>query len=247
MTPILSDSLTVGILFLATLTRSTLGFGDALIAMPLLAMLLGIHTTSPLVALVSTLISLIILIRHWSVVDVRITLRLLLSAVIGIPLGLFYLTRVPEPLIQAMLGALLIGFSLYNLVQPSFKHPPVSRHLAYVFGFAAGMLGGAYNTVGPMLVLYGHLRQWSPDRFRATLQSCFFPAYGCIVIGHGFAGLLTQPVLRLFGLSLPFIGAAIFLGDKLHTAIPQVYFARYVNSVLLLIGVWLCYQSYQAW
>jgi uncharacterized membrane protein YfcA len=247
MTPFLSDLLTMSILFFSTLTRSTLGFGDALIAMPLLAMLLGIHTTSPLVALVSTLISLIILIRHWSVVDARITLRLLLSAVVGIPVGIFYLTRVPEPLMQAMLGALLISFSLYNLVQPSLDHLPVSRRLAYVFGFAAGLLGGAYNTVGPMLVLYGRLRQWPPNRFRATLQSCFFPAYGFIVIGHGFAGLLTPSVLRLFGLSLPLIGAAIFLGDKLHTAMPQGSFSRYVNIALFIIGVWLCGQSFRAW
>ena len=245
MTSLPSDILTIGILLVSALIRSTLGFGDALIATPLLAMFLGIRTTAPLVALASTFISFIILIRHWSVVDIRIALRLLLSALGGIYIGIFYLTRVPESLIQAVLGLLLISFSLYNMVQPSFDRPPISRHLAYVFGFTAGMLGGAYNAVGPMIILYGHLRRWPADRFRATLQSCFFPIYFFIVVGQGFAGLLTPTVLRLFGLSLPLIGAAFFLGNKINTAIPQTSFTRYVNVALFIIGAWLCGQWLQ--
>ena len=36
------------ILFLSTFVRSALGFGDALIAMPLLAMVVGMHVATPL-------------------------------------------------------------------------------------------------------------------------------------------------------------------------------------------------------
>src|SRR5687767_7360599 len=91
--------------------------------------------------------------------------------------------------------------------------------------------------------MYGHLRHWSPEQFRATLQSCFFPAYGCIVIGHAVTGLLTPHVFALFGLSLPFIILAILLGNKLHAAIPQRFFLRAVNIALLLIGLLLCFRS----
>ncbi len=242
----LSHVLTLITLFVAVLTRSTLGFGDALVAMPLLTMRLGLHMAAPLVALVSTLISLVILARNWRAVDFHATWRLILSAACGIPVGLFYLTRVPEPLMQALLGVVIIGFSLYNLARPSLTSFSAPHSLAYGFGFAAGVLGGAYNTVGPLLVMYGQLRRWPPEHFRATLQSCFFPAYGCIVIGHGLAGLLTPQVLELFGLSLPLVRAALFVGGKLHAAVSQEQFTRYVNCALLLIGLWLCFQSYTA-
>jgi len=243
MSDILPTIATLGVLFISTLIRSTLGFGDALVAMPFLVIVLGLHTATPLVALISTLISAVILIRNWQSIDFRITWRLILSAACGIPIGLFYLTRVSEFLMQALLGILLIGFSLYNLIQPSLTFYRVPHHLAYGFGFVSGMLGGAYNIVGPVLVMYGHLRRWSPEQFRATLQSCFFPAYGCIVIGHAVTGLLTPQVFTLFGLALPFVILAIVLGNKLHAAIPQRFFLRAVNIALLLIGLLLCFRS----
>lgn len=237
---------TLCVLFFSTLTRSTLGFGDALVAMPLLAVLLGMQTATPLVALVSTLISLMILVRNWHIVDFRMTWRLIVAAACGVPVGLFYLTRVPESMTQMLLGLLLIGFCLYNLRRPSSSKTRVSRHTAYAFGFAAGALGGAYNTVGPMLVMYGHLRGWPPEQFRATLQSCFFPAYGSIVIGHSLAGLITPQIMYDFVLSLPLICLAIYLGGRLHSSISQVHFTRYVNMALLLIGVFLCVRGYAA-
>jgi uncharacterized membrane protein YfcA len=243
MSDILPTIATLGVLFISTLARSTLGFGDALVAMPFLIIVLGPRTATPLVALVATLISAVILIRNWQIIDFRITCRLILSAACGIPIGLFYLTRVPEFLMQALLGILLIGFSLYNFIQPSFPFCRVPYCLAYEFGFVSGMLGGAYNIVGPVLVMYGHLRHWSPVQFRATLQSCFFPAYGCIVIGHAVTGLLTPQVFTLFGLALPFVILAIVLGNKLHVAIPQRFFLRAVNIALLLIGLLLCFRS----
>lgn len=243
MYDIIPTIITMGALFLATLARSTLGFGDALIAMPVLALVLGIRTTTPLVALVATLISLIILVRNWQVVEFGLTWRLISSAACGIPMGLLYLTSVPESLMHLLLGILLICFSLYNLLQPSLHTYRTPTWMAYLFGFVAGVLGGAYNTVGPMLVLYGNLRGWPRAQFRATLQSCFLPAYSCLVVGHGVAGLLTAQVWMLFVLSLPSVLLAIVIGDKLHAIIPRQRFSRYVNLALLLIGLVLCIQS----
>jgi uncharacterized membrane protein YfcA len=235
--------LTCLVLFISTFTRSALGFADALIAMPFLTMVLGLKTAAPLVALVATTSSFIIVIRHWHVVDLQAIWRVIVALLLGIPLGLFGLYKVSEPLMQTILGVLLMLFSLANLLRIRFVMPPDRLGLAYVFGFAAGVLGGAYNTVGPPLAIYGHLRRWSPEQFRVTLQGCFLPAYGCIVIGHGVAGLLTPRVLMLYGLALPLVGLAIKLGGKLNAAFPRDQFTRYVNGALFLIGLMLCIQS----
>lgn len=98
--------------------------------MPFLAVLLGMQTATPLVALVSTLISLMILVRNWHLIDFRLTWRLI-AAACGVPVGLFYLTRVPESVTQVLLGLLLIGFSLYNLRRSSHSQMRVSHHTAY--------------------------------------------------------------------------------------------------------------------
>lgn len=236
MGSILTILLVMTILFVSTFTRSTLGFGDALLAMPLLAITVGIQTATPLVAFVAATIAATMLIRHWHDVDMRATWRLILASLLGIPLGLLLLKGVSESLVKAVLGAVLILFGLYNLTTP---HLPAleGRVFAYVFGFVAGVLGGAYNTNGPPIVMYGTLRRWPPDRFRATLQGYFLPTGLLIMLGHGLVGLWTVDVLRLYAYALPSILLAIFLGSRLNQFIPHHRFARLVYAFLIVVGV----------
>ena len=239
----LSYVVTALVLFVSTLTRSTLGFGDALVAMPLLVLALGIQTAAPVVALVATTIALVILWSHWRHVELQALGHLLVASALGIPVGLVLVKRLPEPILQGVLGVIIIVFSLYSLLEPQFVIRQHRPGLAYGFGFVAGVLGGAYNTIGPLVVMYGQLRRWPPTQFRATLQGFFFPAYLFIVIGHGVVGLLTPQVLALYGLSLPMVALAIVLGGKLHAAIPRAQFTRVVNIALVLIGLMLCIRS----
>jgi uncharacterized protein len=95
-----------------------------------------------------------------------------------------------------------------------------------------------------LLVVYGHIRRWAPERFRATLQGCFFPSYLLIVIGHAIAGLLTVHVLTLFSVSLPAVLFAVFVGRKLNASLPRERFTRYVNVALIVIGAILCLRAY---
>ena len=60
------------ILFVSTFIHSTLGFGQALIAMPLLAMAIELKTATPLVAFVLMTIATVILLRNWRVVDLGV-------------------------------------------------------------------------------------------------------------------------------------------------------------------------------
>jgi uncharacterized membrane protein YfcA len=235
--------LTIVIVFAASFARSALGFGDALIAMPLLVLVVGLRTAAPLVALVATTIAIVILWRNWQAVDFRVSWRLILASCLGIPIGLLLLTNISEQRMQAVLGVLLITFALYNLLQPRLVIRQDRWGLAYVFGFWAGVLGGAYNTVGPLLVVYGQLRRWSPVQFRVTLQSCFLPTYFVIVVGHGVKGLLTPDVFTLYSLALPIVFLAIYLGGRLNVRMSRERFTRGINIALMLMGAMLCIRS----
>ena len=232
------------ILFVSTLIHSTLGFGQALIAMPLLAMVLELKTATPLVAFVLMTVAAVILLRNWRAVDLSTVWRLVLSSCFGIPVGLFLLKGVPEGLMKVFLGILVILFSLYNLVNCHSRRVDVSQGsggavLAYLFGFLAGVLGAAYNTSGVVITIYATLRDWSPDRFRSTLQSYFVFTGLLILASHGLVGLWTSDVLRFYVISLPLILVAIFLGGKLNRFIPQGQFDGYVNVGLLVMGLLL--------
>jgi uncharacterized membrane protein YfcA len=227
--------LTIAVLFVAAFVRSALGFGDALVAMPLLALLVGLQVATPVVAFAASTIGITILLGHWRSVDVSSTWRLVAASLVGIPFGLVLLELAPEAYVKAALGALLILYGLYSLIAP--RLPVVQGNwAAYVFGFVAGVLGGAYNTNGPPVVVYGALRRWPPEHFRATLQGCFLLTGLMILAGHGVAGLWTREVLRLYLYSLPAILLAIYLGAKLNRRIARETFSRAVYVFLIVMG-----------
>ena len=231
------------ILFVSTLTRASLGFGDALVAMPLLALVMDMTVATPLVALFAPLISLMILLRHWQKADLRSALRLIVATWAGIPLGLYFLTHLPENYVKTLLGGIILMYGLYHLIRPHLGAISARPLIAWTVGFVAGILGGAYNTNGPPVVIYGRLRGWAPEDFRATLQGYFLPTGLFIALGHGAAGLWTAEVLRLFLYNLPVALLAIFLGGRINRVIPPGKFDRAVHLALVFMGAMLIVNS----
>ena len=64
----------------------------------------------------------------------------------------------------------------------------------------------------PPLVIYGSLRRWSPQHFRATLQGYFLPASLVGLIGYVVVGLWLPAVTIYLLYSLPGVFAAILIG-----------------------------------
>ncbi len=232
--------LTLGILFLATLIHASVGFGTALVAMPLLTMVLGLPTATPLVALVMLTTIAALLWGTRQHVDLRAAWQLVLSSAVGIPVGLLLVRFAPDRGVEALLGIVLIAFSVYNLTRPSL---PTIRSGAWVvpFGLAAGVLGGAYNTNGPPVVLYGALRHWPADRFRATLQGYFLPTAVLICSGHAMAGLWSLRVFQLYAVALPVVFLALLVGVQLGHRIPAHRFGRILYAALILLGALLLF------
>ncbi len=235
----LSSILLIGmIVFAATFVRSSLGFGDALIAMPLLVFTIGIPIATPLVAFISATLAFSMMIGRQHYVEWKAVPRLLGASAAGIPVGLLLLRGLAPEVVQAILGSVLVIFALYKLTNrqlPQAQRP----ELAYIFGFMSGMLGGAYNTGGPPVIIYAALRRWSPEQFRATLQYYFFPTSLFIIAGHGLGGLWTPTVFQLYALMLPIIGTAFFLGRRLGALLPRRQFELSVHLFLLAMGVML--------
>ena len=118
-----------------------------------------------------------------------------------------------------------------------------SRPWLLACGFCAGVLGGAYGMNGPPLVLYGAMRRWSAQHFRATLQAYFLPASILGMAGYWTAGLWTPPVTHYYLLSLPLILLAVVLGRGLNDRLRGDVFLRYVHLGLVVIGATLLVQA----
>jgi len=233
--------LVVTVFFVATLVRSTLGFGEALIAVPVLAFVLPVEVAAPVATLVSITVAAVVVVQDWRHIHLRSAARLVFSTMFGIPLGLILLRTVSEPIVKGVLGVLVAGFAASALRRPTYELG--SDRLAWLFGVSAGVLGGAYGMNGPPLVAYGTLRRWSPEHFRATLQGYFLPASLIGMIGYRAAGLWTPTVSRYYLLSLPMVLLAIPLGRALNRRLDTQRFLVFVHAALLASGAGLVFQS----
>src|SRR3954466_293494 len=100
------------VVFLATLIRSAFGFGEALVAVPLLALSLSLEVAAPLAVLVSITIALIVVAQDWRKIHVRSMGWLMAATVFGIPIGLLLLTSSHQRFTKATLALLIITFSM---------------------------------------------------------------------------------------------------------------------------------------
>lgn len=225
------------IVFVATVIRSAFGFGEALIAVPLLAFCMPLPAAAPLAVLLSTTIAAVVVAQDWRHIHLRSAAGLLVTTVFGIPLGLLMLTSSHQQLIKAGLGILIALFAVSLLVaRDALRLEHEHRPLLLLSGFVAGILGGAFGMNGPPLVLYGSLRRWPPQQFRATLQAYFLPASALGLIGYWSTGLWTRTVTRDFLLSVPVLLPAVFLGRAINHRFSGPVFLKYVYVGLVLIG-----------
>jgi hypothetical protein len=228
----------------ASFIRSAFGFGEALIAVPLLAFFIPLQAAAPFAALLSVTIAAIVVVQDWKQIHFLSAGWLVLATLPGLPLGLLLLTSDHQHMVRALLGLVIAGFSWWSFMKRGRNEPGRdSRIWLVACGFCAGVLGGAYGMNGPPLVVYGSLRRWSPQQFRATLQAYFLPASLLAMAGFQATGLWTPAVTRNYLLSLPVLVPALLLGRWMNRRLRGDDFLKFVFAGLACIGVILVLQA----
>ena len=220
----------------AAFTQSLTGFGSALVSMAVLPGLIGIRTAAPLVTLITVTIDVALLARYRQALNLRAIWRLVTALVLGVPLGILVLRRVEERFVLAILGVVIAGYALYALLSPRLprlEHPA----WAYGFGFLAGVLGGAYNTSGPPVVIFGNCQRWPPSEFKGNLQGFFLVNDLLVIAGHALSQNLTPLVLRDYLIVLPALIVGLFVGGRLDRRVDPGLFRKIVLVLLVVMGL----------
>jgi uncharacterized membrane protein YfcA len=230
-------TISVGLaVFLAVFTQSLSGFGVALVAMALLPSLIDIQVAIPLVALIALVLEIVLVIRYRHAMEVRAIFRIVLAALIGIPIGVYFLSHVNEKIALLILGLVITGYAVYALL--GLKLPRLEQSFwPYLAGLFGGLLGGAYNTSGPPVILYGDCRRWPPDEFKSNLQGYFVIISIGIVASHALNRNLTPRVWHLFWSTTPFVLIGIIAGLSLDRWLNPITFRKLVLILLVVMGL----------
>jgi uncharacterized protein len=236
----MSDLLLVILVFLCSaLVHSVAGFGAGLVAMSLLVMQWPVVQAIGVVSICSLLLNL------WMAVSLRKDIQwtelrpMVLATFAGVPLGVLMLHSLPEEWIIGGLGAILLGHSLRSLFAKGGKVKPVSGRWGYVAGLCGGMLGGAFNTSGPPVILYATARGWPKDRFRATLQ-IYFSVTGALAMTLFIAsGVVNSTSVYWTVIAVPTMVAGFGIGQIVARRVSPEQF-----RVMVLIGLGIMGANY---
>ncbi|MBZ0279000.1 MAG: sulfite exporter TauE/SafE family protein [Anaerolineae bacterium] len=228
------------IIFFAFFTLSLTGFGQALIAMPLLTPLMGLQVAAPVVALASLTGTITLLVYYRQHINLKLMWRYALASLAGIPLGVYLMARIDEKEGMIVLGILITGYGLYNLLNLRLPHIQNPRW-AYGFGLLTGILSGAYNTGGPPAVIYAASSRWSPDEFRSNLQGISLLNSTLVIAAHAAAQHLTLQVWGAYLLSLPALFLGIAAGLYLTSFVRPEIFRKLVLILLVILGLRLVF------
>lgn len=157
--------------FTAAFTQVIVGFGFALLCMPIMTLAIPVEKA----VVVSTMLGM--LSTTWQAWHLRadadrgLVRRLTLSAFVGMPLGLVVLNVVSDRALRLSLGiAVLIATGLL-VRRLNLAH--VGPALDVGAGFVSGVLNTSLSTNGPPLVFDLQARHLGPDQFRATITGVF--------------------------------------------------------------------------
>lgn len=144
------------VMFVASVVNGVAGFGFALVAVAILAVVIEPRPAVVLMSVITPLLQTFQLRYHWSYRSVAPRLvPMLAAACVGTIIGSNLLVILPGYVLAIALGLFALYYVLSSLrTQPMVVTPDTERVIAPVIGVVAGVSNGALGASGPILGSY---------------------------------------------------------------------------------------------
>lgn len=225
----------VAIIMIAQFVRAAIGFGDSVIAVPLLSLIIDITEAVPLTLLLATVSSFVVMWKNRTEIQLKSLKRTTVMALIGFPIGIYLLAVEDSEYLKLTLGLLLCIFAIWYFSPKNFIQLK-STKWSYIFGLSSGVLGGAFGLRGLVFSVYGSMRGWTPEQFKSTIHSFYLTTGILIPFGYYIAGMITVNLMALFIIALPASYIATLMGTSLSSKISHNLFQAVIWAALFAIG-----------
>lgn len=177
---------------LGAMAQRVSGMGFALVVAPVLVLLIGPFEGVLLVNLCGAVSASIVISRVWRNIDWRQFAMLGVPAVIAIVPGAFLSVLLGGPVLQIIVGAIVVAALSTSLVMKYFDRRVAPVPAALISGTASGFMSATAGVGGPGMSVYAILTNWEQRSFAATIQPFF------VVVG--VTSFVTKVVLNETGL-----------------------------------------------
>ena len=228
--------LSILIIFFASAVQGAIGFAYALIAVPLLSLILPMKIIVPMIVISSFVNNIIVVYSTRKFIDIRRIWLMILFGVLGIPLGTYALNNVNPESLKLIVGILILINSIFMIKGYQIKFKRVK--LAYgLVGFISGVLNGSVSISGPPIALFLNNEGYSKNEFRASFGLYASIINALTIVTFAFNNLLSKDMLSIFSINILPLLIGSFLGLFVSNKIPNKLFKKIVLFLLVIISI----------
>ncbi|MBM3487694.1 MAG: sulfite exporter TauE/SafE family protein [Alphaproteobacteria bacterium] len=250
-TPVSFEALATIFIALAvgSFAKSVTGLGLPLIAVPVMATVLGVQTAVVTMVFPSTVTNAILLWTHRRAAQRLSNLVPLIAfGVLGTIVGTWGLSRLDDGLLSLFLAAWVAFYLVYAALKPKVElGPRASRILAPPVGIVAGLLQGTMGTCSPIIGPYVHAYRLEPSAYIFAVTSFFMTVSLAQIVSMIQLDLFTTE--RVYGGLLALVPALAVMPIAIHLSkrMSRSVFDTVIKVMLVGIGLKLAAHGLFGW
>jgi len=223
------------IAFVSGTARGFSGFGSALIFMPLASSIAGPRLVAALLLIIDFIAAAPLVPNAWKQADRKATAVIVFGALIGVPIGTYFLSRLEPVTTRWIISAFVFALLLLLLSGWRYRgkdHPAISVGIGGLSGFCSGLA----QTGGPPIVGYWLGRPIASTVARANILLFFAASDFFSVVSYAVTGLITMDAIKLSLVVGPVYGIGVWFGASLFGRASEKLF-RAICYALIAVAV----------
>jgi uncharacterized protein len=211
------------IAFVSGTARGFSGFGSALIFMPLASSMAAPRLVAALLLIIDFVAAAPLVPNAWKHADRRATAVMVLGALVGVPIGTYFLSRLDPVTTRWIISGFV--FALLLLLVSGWRYRG-KDYAAFSIGIGglAGFCSGLAQTGGPPIVGYWLGRPIASSIARANILLFFAASDFFSVVSYALTGLITPDAIRFSFLIGPVYAVGVWLGASLFGRASETLF-----------------------
>ena len=209
--------------FVSGTARGFSGFGSALIFMPLASSIADPRLVAALLLIIDFVAAAPLLPGAWQKADRKATAVMVTGALIGVPIGTYFLSRLEPVTTRWIISAFVFALLLLLLSGWRYRgkdHAAVSVGIGGLSGFCSGLA----QTGGPPIVGYWLGRPIPSVVARANIVLFFGASDLFSAVSYTAAGLITMDAIKFALVVGPVYGIGVWFGASLFGKASETVF-----------------------
>jgi uncharacterized membrane protein YfcA len=163
--------------------------------------------------------------------------RMVPTILAGTVAGVTLLVSLPRAAATLALGVFVLLFAIYSLASGTGTRRVVSKHWAYLAGFAGGITSTLFGAGGPPYAMYLSQRGLSKEQYRATMGFATLTSISLRTIAFFATGILLDAKVWAYAVVIIPAGlAGLWAASHLFRRISRETLMRTVALLLLASG-----------